>query len=74
MVVRYMGLRSYGTIYGVLYALFFIAAGFGPSFMARTFDQTGSYAPILFWSGIGMLITGGAVLTMGRYARHEEAH
>lgn len=74
MVVRYMGLRSYGTIYGVLYALFFIAAGFGPSFMARTFDQTGSYAPILFWSGIGMLITGGAVLTMGRYARYEEAH
>jgi predicted MFS family arabinose efflux permease len=44
---RYFGLRSFGTIYGVLFAGFSLAGGAGTYLMGTAFDRTGSYASAL---------------------------
>ena len=40
---RYFGLRAFGTIYGVIFAGFGLAAGLGTYLMGSAFDATGSY-------------------------------
>jgi MFS transporter, OFA family, oxalate/formate antiporter len=44
---RYFGLKDYGAIYGVQYAIYGLASGFAPFVFARVFEGTGSYNPIL---------------------------
>lgn len=73
LVVRYMGLRRYGVIYGLLYALFFIAAGLGPSLMAHRFDRTGSYGSIsLLFCGL-LAFASVVILLLGRYPDFTQA-
>ncbi|KQX19121.1 MULTISPECIES: MFS transporter [unclassified Sphingomonas] len=67
LVVRYLGLRNYGVIYGLLFGLFMIVAGGGPTLMGYAYDQTGSYSTILWWTGWGILLLGSSVLLLGRY-------
>ena len=43
MVSRYFGLRSYGEIYGCLFAIFTVGTGLGPVLMGLSFDETRSY-------------------------------
>ena len=44
---RYFGLRSFGAIYGVIFAGFGLAGGLGAFLMGAAFDATGSYALML---------------------------
>jgi len=47
---RYFGLRSFGEIYGYLFAAFTLAGALGPVLMGVGFDRLGSYrAPLLFF-------------------------
>jgi MFS family permease len=47
---RYFGLRSFGEIYGYLFATFTLAGALGPVLMGAGFDRLGSYrAPLLFF-------------------------
>jgi MFS family permease len=47
---RYFGLRSFGEIYGYLFAAFTLAGALGPVLMGVGFDHLGSYrAPLLFF-------------------------
>lgn len=43
LTVRYFGLRSYGQIYGLLYATFICGSGLGPIWIAYSYDITGAY-------------------------------
>ncbi len=64
---RYFGLRSFGQIYGYLFAGFVLAGGFGAYLMGAAFDAHGSYT---FALGLCCIIafTGGAlILTLGPY-------
>jgi MFS family permease len=64
---RYFGLRSIGTIYGLLFALFAVGVGTGPMLMGRTFDKTGSYdAMLLVFCGM-LAVTIVLLLSLGRY-------
>ncbi len=45
MVSRYFGLRSYGTIYAVMFAVFAFAQGFGASIAGWSYDHYHSYGP-----------------------------
>jgi predicted MFS family arabinose efflux permease len=67
LVVRYMGLRDYGQIYGVMLGLFFVAAGLGPSAFAKAFEYSGGYGRILWVSGVVMVVSGAFNLVLGRY-------
>jgi cyanate permease len=59
---RYFGLRSFGAIYGVVFAGFGLAAGLGAYLMGAGFDATGSYALPLTLFSIATLV--GAVLML----------
>ena len=64
---RYFGLRSFGVIYGFLFATFTLAGALGPVLMGVGFDRLGSYrAPLLFFLAATLVAT--ALLTrLGPY-------
>lgn len=76
-VSRYLGLRSFGEIYGYLFAIFMLANGLGPYIMGVAFDRFGSYQPVLWAFALALVVAGGLILLMGPYvypAKHELAH
>jgi cyanate permease len=59
---RYFGLRSFGAIYGFLFAGFLLAGGLGTYLMGAAFDATGSYAlPLTVFCAMTLI---GAALMM----------
>jgi MFS family permease len=55
---RYFGLRSFGEIYGYLFATFTLAGALGPVLMGAGFDRLGSYrAPLLFFLAATIVAT-----------------
>jgi MFS family permease len=55
---RYFGLRSFGEIYGYLFATFTLAGALGPVLMGVGFDRLGSYrAPLLFFLAATVVAT-----------------
>ncbi len=71
---RYFGLRSFGEIYGYLFATFTLAGALGPVLMGVGFDRLGSYrAPLLFFLAATLVAT--ALLTrLGPYVYHAGEH
>lgn len=67
LVARYIGLRSYGAIYGLILGLFAVGAGAGPGLMGYIYDVSGSYGPALYMCGFAMLGAAGLFLLLGRY-------
>jgi predicted MFS family arabinose efflux permease len=71
LVARYLGMKSYGAIYGTLYGFFALGAGIGPVIFGRAFDRTHSYAGVLQLSA-GLFVLGATMLlSLGRYRRFE---
>ena len=67
LCAKYFGLRHYGRIYGVQYAIFGLGSGISPFAFGRVFDLYGSYAPILKVSALFFSVGAIALLAMGRY-------
>lgn len=67
LVSRYFGIRSYGAIYGILYAFFALGAGFGPAVYGWFYTHTGSYNQILNYSMYAFILCSLALLALGRY-------
>jgi MFS family permease len=66
-VSRYFGLRSFGQIYGYLFAVFMIGVGVGPSLMGFSFDHWHSYAPMFIVFEIALLLACIIFLFLGPY-------
>src|SRR5262245_46043327 len=64
---RYFGLKAYGKIYGVMFAIFTIGTGVGPFLSARTFDAFHSYSPIFLAYEVALLITCVLFVRLGPY-------
>ena len=74
LTTRYFGLKSYGTIYGVLYCGYAFGSGLGPVAYGAAFDKSGSYN-VAVWGSVITLVVGGAVLlTCGRYRQASASH
>ena len=69
LVARYLGMKSYGSIYGTLYGFFALGAGVGPSVYGAVFDRTHSYASVLAVSGALFIAGAALLLVLGRYRR-----
>jgi MFS family permease len=67
LVARYFGMRSYTTIYGILYMCFGVGAGFAPAIFGWGFDRAHSYNPVLAAAAGLLLVSVLALLTLGRY-------
>jgi predicted MFS family arabinose efflux permease len=64
---RYFGLRSFGAIYGFIFACFGLSAGLGAYLMGVGFDATGSYALPLTLFSIATLIGAALMMRLGLY-------
>jgi len=67
MVSRYFGLRSYGAIYGCMFAIFTVGTGLGPVLMGLSFDQTHSYRLALAVFGVALACASVVISRLGRY-------
>jgi predicted MFS family arabinose efflux permease len=64
---RYFGLRSYGTIFGSIWAVFGVSGGLGAYLMGFGFDKTGSYlVPLVGFLCAAVLATL-LILSLGPY-------
>ena len=66
-VSRYFGLRSFGRIFGYLFAVFMISVGVGPLLLGFSFDHWHSYEPVLVAFEIALLIACVIFLRLGPY-------
>jgi predicted MFS family arabinose efflux permease len=72
MVARYFGMKSYGSIYGALYACFALGAGLGPVFFGADFDRSHGYTLSLHLA-CGLFLTPAVLLLlMGRYRTFDQ--
>ena len=67
LIARYIGVRSYGMIYGTLFGLFAIGGGFGPSLLGLAYDRTGTYSQIMQLCAAMLASAGVLLLFLGRY-------
>jgi predicted MFS family arabinose efflux permease len=67
LLSRYLGLKSFGELYGYMFAAFMLGSGSGPYIMGLVFDKTGNYTAAVM--GMGGLLIMATLLTMslGRY-------
>lgn len=66
-ISRYLGMRSFGEIYGYLFAIFMFGSGLGPFLMGLSFSRTGSYGTAIVGFGIGLIVASIAILMIGPY-------
>jgi MFS family permease len=60
---RYFGLSALGKIYGLLFALFTVAAGLGPYLIGLSFTSTKAY-DLGFGAAAGLMILAGLIITI----------
>jgi MFS family permease len=66
-VSRYFGRRSFGTLYGLVFAAFTTGVGIGPAILGFGYDRFQSYDPIL-WLFLALLLFSAALfLPLGTY-------
>jgi MFS family permease len=66
-VSRYFGLRSFGAIYGTLFALFSVGNSVGPYLMDLSFRHAGSYVPMMIAFVASLAVACGLLLPLGGY-------
>ncbi len=64
---RYFGLKAYGKIYGLMFAVFNIGTGLGPALSGLSFDRFHSYGPIFIVYEVALAITCALFLRLGPY-------
>jgi MFS family permease len=66
-VSRYFGLRSFGAVYGLMFALFGMGVGVGPFLMSASHDYMGSYVPMMIVFEVVLAIVCLLLLSLGPY-------
>ncbi len=69
---RYIGLRAYGKIYGIMYSAFNVGAGAGVAAMGWVFVKYGNYTFGLWCLAICMAIATGLIAILGPYAKFDK--
>lgn len=68
MIKRYFGMRAYGKLYGVIFAVFQFGAGIGALALPMSRQQFGSYAPGLYAFGVILMLAALLFSRMTGYA------
>jgi MFS family permease len=66
-VSRYFGRRSFGTLYGLIFALFVIGVGTGPAYLGFGYDHLHSYDPVLKVFLVLLVVAAALFLPLGKY-------
>jgi MFS family permease len=64
---RYFGLRSYGAIFGWIWAVFGVSGGLGAYLMGFGFDKTGSYLVPLIGFFCASVLAALLIVALGPY-------
>lgn len=64
---RYLGMKSFGTLYGVFYGLLALGYSIGPAIYAWAYDFGGGYRTAYWILGVALGLVSFAVLTLGKY-------
>jgi MFS family permease len=64
---RYFGLRRFGQLYGLLFAIFTVGPAIGPYVMGLSFVRLHSYAPALILFSLAMGVASALILCLGPY-------
>ncbi len=67
LISRYFGMRSFGQIYGYLFAVFMLANGLGPFVMGQVFARSGGYGPAMIAMGVSLVVSSILLLRLGPY-------
>jgi MFS family permease len=67
-VSRYFGRRSFGTLYGLIFAMFTLGIGVGPAFLGFGYDHFHSYDPVLWVFLVLLAVAAALFLPLGTYA------
>ncbi|WP_425308554.1 MFS transporter [Ammonicoccus fulvus] len=67
MTSRYLGMKSFGSLYGILFALLALGYAIGPAVYAASYDSTGSYHTAYWIFGIALIVVMLALPFMGKY-------
>jgi cyanate permease len=68
LLSRYLGMRSFGEIYGYFFSIFMLGAGLGPFAMGVSYDRTGSYKLMLVCFAFALALASLPMLRLGPYA------
>jgi MFS family permease len=66
-VSRYFGMKSYGRIYGLIYASFGLGSGTSPIIFNLIRGTDADYSNVLLIASFGFIIGGTILLTLGKY-------
>ena len=74
LVSRYFGIRAFGAIYGLMFAIFGLGVGVGPWLMGLSHDIMKSYVPMMIVFEVALVTAIALLLPLGpyRFARREE--
>jgi nitrate/nitrite transporter NarK len=72
MLRRYFGLRSFSTLYGMVYSTFAVAGAIAPLVLGHIYDKTGSYTGILDIFCTVTLVASVAMLALPAYRYRAE--
>lgn len=64
---RYFGMKSYGRIYGLVYAAFALGSGTSPVIFNILRGDDTDYARVLAFAAVGFVIGGAMLLSLGKY-------
>jgi MFS family permease len=67
LVSRYFGIRAFGAIYGLMFAIFSFGVGLGPFLMSAAHDFMHSYVPAMIVFEFALLAAISLLLPLGRY-------
>ncbi|HEY3920161.1 MAG TPA: MFS transporter [Stellaceae bacterium] len=66
-VSRYFGRRSFGSLYGLIFAAFTIGIGVGPAILGLSYDRFHSYDPVLSVFMVLLVVAALLFLALGKY-------
>ena len=66
-VSRYFGLKAFGTVYGLMFAIFNIGTTIGPALSGLSFDRFHSYGPVFIVYEVALAITCVLFVRLGPY-------
>lgn len=70
LTTRYAGVRHFGKIFGIISSLLGLAGGIGPLIAGLIYDQTGSYAALMYAAIPMALVAGLLVARLGPYPEY----
>jgi MFS family permease len=67
LVSRYFGIRHFGAVYGLMFALFSLGVGLGPWLMGLSHDYLKSYVPMMIVFEVALATAIALLLPLGPY-------